>query len=156
MGEHPTGAKEPHLKALPVEKVWTEAVSCSWLGTEQLLDSSHECLQITAGVLVKYVNLGKGWRRRLFVLQGDVVRYYKARTELSAAAPALVLAADTRRLPGGRPFQGQRPRGAGQLSEGRHACADRRRGACHGGQEPRHDLSETVSAQTLLLKAEAS
>ncbi|CAK0773385.1 hypothetical protein CVIRNUC_004060 [Coccomyxa viridis] len=33
--------------------------------------------QIVAGVLVKYVNFGKGWRHRLFVLQDGVLRYYK-------------------------------------------------------------------------------
>ncbi|CAL8470152.1 g9694 [Coccomyxa elongata] len=33
--------------------------------------------QIVAGVLVKYVNFGKGWRHRLFVLQNGVLRYYK-------------------------------------------------------------------------------
>ncbi len=35
--------------------------------------------QIVVGVLVKYVNLAKGWRHRLFVLQNGVLRYYKAR-----------------------------------------------------------------------------
>lgn len=35
--------------------------------------------QIVVGVLVKYVNLGKGWRHRLFVLQNGVLRYYKVR-----------------------------------------------------------------------------
>ena len=34
-------------------------------------------VQIVAGVLVKYVNFGKGWRHRLFVLQDGVLRYYK-------------------------------------------------------------------------------
>lgn len=34
-------------------------------------------MQIVAGVLVKYVNFGKGWRHRLFVLQNGVLRYYK-------------------------------------------------------------------------------
>ena len=34
-------------------------------------------LQIYVGVLVKYVNFGKGWRHRLFVLKGGVLRYYK-------------------------------------------------------------------------------
>ncbi len=33
--------------------------------------------QIVAGVLIKYVNFGKGWRHRLFVLQNGVLRYYK-------------------------------------------------------------------------------
>ena len=37
-------------------------------------------LQIIAGVLVKYVNFGKGWRHRLFVLQDGVLRYYKVCT----------------------------------------------------------------------------
>jgi len=32
-----------------------------------------------AGVLVKFVNLGKGWRSRLFVLKHGVLRYYKVR-----------------------------------------------------------------------------
>lgn len=35
--------------------------------------------QIVAGVLIKYVNFGKGWRHRLFVLQNGVLRYYKVR-----------------------------------------------------------------------------
>ena len=34
-------------------------------------------MQIVAGVLVKYVNFGKGWRHRFFVLQNGVLRYYK-------------------------------------------------------------------------------
>ena len=34
-------------------------------------------LQIYVGVLVKYVNFGKGWRHRLFVLKGGVLQYYK-------------------------------------------------------------------------------
>lgn len=34
-------------------------------------------LQIVVGVLLKYVNLGVGWRGRLFVLQDGVLRYYK-------------------------------------------------------------------------------
>ena len=34
-------------------------------------------VQVIAGVLVKYVNFGKGWRHRLFVLQDGVLRYYK-------------------------------------------------------------------------------
>jgi hypothetical protein len=34
-------------------------------------------VQIYVGVLVKYVNFGKGWRHRLFVLKGGVLRYYK-------------------------------------------------------------------------------
>ena len=34
-------------------------------------------VQIVAGVLIKYVNFGKGWRHRLFVLQDGVLRYYK-------------------------------------------------------------------------------
>lgn len=40
-------------------------------------------LQIYAGVLVKYVNFGKGWRHRLFILQDGVLRYYKARSSLA-------------------------------------------------------------------------
>lgn len=35
--------------------------------------------QIVAGVLLKYVNLGAGWRHRLFVLEDGVLRYYKVR-----------------------------------------------------------------------------
>ena len=35
--------------------------------------------QIVAGVLVKFVNLGKGWRSRLFVLKHGVLRYYRVR-----------------------------------------------------------------------------
>lgn len=34
-------------------------------------------VQIVAGILLKYVNLGAGWRHRLFVLQDGVIRYYK-------------------------------------------------------------------------------
>ncbi|PSC68755.1 oxysterol-binding -related 1D isoform X1 [Micractinium conductrix] len=33
--------------------------------------------QIVVGMLMKYVNLGAGWRHRLFVLQDGVLRYYK-------------------------------------------------------------------------------
>lgn len=29
-------------------------------------------------MLLKYVNLGSGWRHRLFVLRDGVLRYYKA------------------------------------------------------------------------------
>ncbi|KAK9809121.1 hypothetical protein WJX72_009685 [[Myrmecia] bisecta] len=36
-----------------------------------------EADQIVVGVLVKYVNFGKGWRHRLFVLSHGVLRYYK-------------------------------------------------------------------------------
>lgn len=34
-------------------------------------------LQITCGVLHKYVNFGKGWRHRVFVLKDGVFLYYK-------------------------------------------------------------------------------
>jgi hypothetical protein len=48
-----------------------------------------------AGVLIKYVNFGKGWRHRLFVLQNGVLRYYKVRSNLAGAliarAPVHVL-----------------------------------------------------------------
>lgn len=33
--------------------------------------------QIVVGILMKYVNIGSGWRHRLFVLQDGVLRYYK-------------------------------------------------------------------------------
>lgn len=33
--------------------------------------------QIVVGMLLKYVNLGSGWRHRLFVLRDGVLRYYK-------------------------------------------------------------------------------
>lgn len=33
--------------------------------------------QIVAGVMSKWVNLGKGWRPRLFVLKDGVLRYYR-------------------------------------------------------------------------------
>jgi hypothetical protein len=42
------------------------------LGAHSVMDR-----QIVAGVLLKYVNLGKGWRHRLFILKGGVLRYYK-------------------------------------------------------------------------------
>lgn len=42
--------------------------SCSLLAKQQ---------QIVVGMLMKYVNLGAGWRHRLFVLQDGVLRYYK-------------------------------------------------------------------------------
>jgi hypothetical protein len=32
---------------------------------------------VTVGVLVKFVNIGKGWHKRLFVLQAGVLKYYK-------------------------------------------------------------------------------
>jgi len=41
-------------------------------------------LQIVAGVLTKWVNLGQGWRHRLFVLKDGVLRYYRVRGYLSA------------------------------------------------------------------------
>lgn len=34
-------------------------------------------MQIVVGVLYKYVNITSGWRPRLFVLHGGVLRYYK-------------------------------------------------------------------------------
>ena len=34
-------------------------------------------LQAVAGILFKYVNLGKGWRPRFFVLHDGVLTYYK-------------------------------------------------------------------------------
>jgi len=56
--------------------------------------SPQDCnLQIYVGVLVKYVNFGKGWRHRLFVLKGGVLRYYKV-----AAAGHLWLLLLTRAL----------------------------------------------------------
>lgn len=36
-------------------------------------------LQVVVGILMKYVNIGSGWRHRLFVLQDGVLRYYKVR-----------------------------------------------------------------------------
>jgi hypothetical protein len=45
--------------------------------TRRKLTGYMDELQIFAGVLLKYVNLGKGWRHRLFVLRGGVLRYYK-------------------------------------------------------------------------------
>jgi hypothetical protein len=36
-------------------------------------------VQIVAGVLTKWVNLGQGWRHRLFVLRHGVLRYYRVR-----------------------------------------------------------------------------
>ena len=44
--------------------------------------------QIAAGVLVKFVNLGKGWRSRLFVLKHGVLRYYRVRA--AQASPSIV------------------------------------------------------------------
>lgn len=41
-------------------------------------------LQIVAGVLTKWVNLGQGWRHRLFVLKDGVLRYYRVRGYFSA------------------------------------------------------------------------
>lgn len=35
--------------------------------------------QSVVGILDKYVNIGQGWRKRLFLLQGGVVRYYKVK-----------------------------------------------------------------------------
>ena len=43
--------------------------------------------QIVVGMLLKYVNLGSGWRHRLFVLQDGVLRYYK----VGAGTAAVVL-----------------------------------------------------------------
>ena len=37
-------------------------------------------------MLLKYVNLGSGWRHRLFVLRDGVLRYYKVRPAAAAAA----------------------------------------------------------------------
>ena len=44
-------------------------------------------MQIYVGVLVKYVNFGKGWRHRLFVLKGGVLRYYKVASALNPDRP---------------------------------------------------------------------
>ena len=44
-----------------------------------------------AGVLVKFVNLGKGWRSRLFVLKHGVLRYYRVRALLAGCDDALAV-----------------------------------------------------------------
>lgn len=46
-----------------------------------------------AGVLHKWVNYGKGWRSRWFVLEGGVLSYYKLRAGGAAAAKASLAAA---------------------------------------------------------------
>ncbi|KAL4420270.1 hypothetical protein ABPG77_005610 [Micractinium sp. CCAP 211/92] len=54
--------------------------SGSALGTVPRLPSTSllaKKQQIVVGILMKYVNLGSGWRHRLFVLQDGVLRYYK-------------------------------------------------------------------------------
>ncbi|GMH33586.1 hypothetical protein BSKO_01420 [Bryopsis sp. KO-2023] len=52
---------------------------------------SPEACQIVVGVLEKYVHLGKGWKKRLFVLQRGVLRYYKIEPPTSAPyIPGLV------------------------------------------------------------------
>ena len=48
----------------------------------------HSHAQVVVGLLLKYVNLGSGWRPRLFVLQDGVLRYYKARRRHHTTAPA--------------------------------------------------------------------
>ena len=48
-------------------------------------------VQIYVGVLVKYVNFGKGWRHRLFVLKGGVLRYYKVASALNPDRPLSIL-----------------------------------------------------------------
>ena len=42
-----------------------------------LASNTPMALQVVVGVLTKYVNLGKGWRHRLFVLKNGVLQYYK-------------------------------------------------------------------------------
>lgn len=59
--------------------------------------------QIVAGVLFKYVNLGAGWRPRLFVLKEGVLRYYKIK----------VWRACTRRAAGFFPLRALRGDGGG-------------------------------------------
>ena len=60
---------------------------CSGAATRFLIPSSRGSeqsgcfVQIVVGVLTKYVNFGKGWRPRLFVLRQGVLRYYKVNTE---------------------------------------------------------------------------
>ena len=44
------------------------------------------------GVVTKWVNFGKGWRSRLFVLRGNVLRYYKLGGGRQDSAVALMLA----------------------------------------------------------------
>lgn len=58
----PSGTSRPDLGPLP------RLPSTSILARRQ---------QIVVGMLLKYVNLGAGWRQRLFVLQDGVLRYYK-------------------------------------------------------------------------------
>ena len=41
-------------------------------------------MQIVVGMLLKYVNIGAGWRHRLFVLRDGVLRYYKVLHAASA------------------------------------------------------------------------
>lgn len=61
-------------------------VGNSQVGCSDLVFPNHQikffqasacCAQVTCGVLLKYVNFGKGWRHRVFVLKDGVFRYYK-------------------------------------------------------------------------------
>lgn len=45
---------------------------------------------MVVGVLDKYVNLGKGWRKRLFVLQRGLLRYYKVGGDLQLDEVVLI------------------------------------------------------------------
>ena len=66
--------------------------ACHWAGYPLTWHQGGCCFpqvccsaQIVAGVLIKYVNFGKGWRHRLFVLQNGVLRYYKVWSNLASA-----------------------------------------------------------------------
>lgn len=48
--------------------------------------------QVVVGMLLKYVNLTSGWRHRLFVLDGGVLRYYKVQQSGGTARMKLLLA----------------------------------------------------------------
>ena len=83
---------EPHRSLLGIALSTSEALQQHYealaalslshrMITGQQLTARAECcfgpLQIYVGVLAKYVNFGKGWRHRLFILKGGVLRYYK-------------------------------------------------------------------------------
>ena len=76
----PQLAPHPMYKQVTAERKHSTRITIVYEDAyASLMASLNAPGQIVAGVLIKYVNFGKGWRHRLFVLQNGVLRYYKVR-----------------------------------------------------------------------------
>ena len=79
-------ASLPCLRCLRSPHPSTPTPPGSWYQLPLTVPDCHAVRQIVAGVLVKFVNLGKGWRSRLFVLKHGVLRYYRVRADICLRA----------------------------------------------------------------------